>query len=273
MPPFSSSGDEIDVIVSAIGDARSLESGTLLMTPLKGADGAIYAVAQGPLTVGGFQVDSAPHARIRRNTPTTGRIPDGATVERAVPSKFVHQDQISLALDEADFTTAGRIVAAINTALGAELAKAPSPGKVLVQLPPEAQASPVSFLAKIEALDVVADVKARVVVNERTGTVVVGGNVSLSPAAVAHGNLNVSIRTNFGVSQPGPFSGGQTVVAPNVQAEIDEGEHKLHAIPKTATVDELVEALNALGASPRDLIAILQALKSSGSLRGELEVM
>ena len=273
LPPFGSPGEKVDVIVSAIGDARSLESGTLLLTPLKGADGRIYAVAQGPLTVGGFQANAGRQAQVRRNSPTTGRITDGATIERGVASKFVVENNIVLHLNEADFTTAGRIVAAINKrSPGA--AKASTPGSVTVQVPEASKADPVSFLAQLEEIDVAADVRARVVVNERTGTVVVGGLVTLSAAAVAHGNLNVSIQNGFDVFQPAPFARrGQTAVVPNGTAQVEEQNRGLKAIPKTTTVDELIKALNNLGASPRDLIAILQALKASGALRGELKVM
>ncbi len=273
LPPFANPGEQVDVIVSAIGDARSLESGTLLLTPLKGANGKVYGVAQGPLTVGGFQANVGRIAQVRRNSPTTGRITGGATIERSVPSRFVVENKIILHLNEADFTTAGRIAKAINT-LSADIAKADNPSAVTITIPEPERASAVNFLAKIEELDVAADVRARVVVNERTGTVVVGGLVTLSAAAVAHGNLNVSIQAGFNVSQPAPFARqGQTRVTPTGTAQVEEQNRGLKAIPKTTTVDELVKALNALGASPRDLIAILQALKASGALRGELKVM
>jgi flagellar P-ring protein precursor FlgI len=274
LPPFGSPGDRMDVLVSAIGNARSLAGGTLLMTPLKGADGEIYAVAQGALTVGGFLVDGQSLARVQRNLPTSGRVPDGATVERAIPSRFVVEDKVTLQLNEADFTTAGRIVQAINKTVGSDVARAVSPSQVEVQVPDPDKAAPVGFLARLEAVDVIADGKARVVVNERTGTVVVGGKVTLSPAAIAHGNLSVSVTTRLGVSQPGAFaSSGRTAVVPNVDLSVEEEQEKLRAVPATATVEELVAALNALGASPRDLIAILQALEAAGALNGALEVL
>jgi flagellar P-ring protein FlgI len=273
IPPFSDSGDTVDVVVSALGDARSLASGTLLMTPLKGADGEVYAVAQGQLVVGGFEID-APFASVRKNFPTAARIPGGAIVERQVPASFVQEGQIMLTLNEADFTTADRIVQAVNASFGDGVASAPSPGQIAVQLPGEFTENAVGFLGRLEGLDVVADVKARVVFNERSGTVVVGGNVTLGPAAVAHGNLNVTVLTQFGVSQPAPFARrGTTAVVPNTTLSVEEGAGQLQAIPNAASVEELVQALNALGASPRDLIAILEALRKAGALNAELEIL
>lgn len=273
LPAFGSPGEKMDVVVSAIGNARSLAGGILLMTPLKGADGEIYAVAQGPLAVGGFAIEALPFARMQRNAPTTARIAGGAMIERGVPTRFVADDSVVLTLERADFTTAGRIVEAINAALGSEVAKAPSPGAVVVSLPAGERDNPVAFLARIEALEVQADTKAKVVVNERTGTVVVGGSVTLGAASIAHGNLNVAVMTAFGVSQPNPFAAGRTVVVPEGRLEVEEEDKKLKAVPATSTVDELVSALNALGASPRDLISILQALSAAGALHGQLEVM
>lgn len=273
LPPYSDSGDQLDIVVSALGDARSLASGTLLMTPLEGPDGEIYALAQGQLVVGGFEVE-APFASVRKNFPTTARVPGGATVERAIPADFVKEGLVTLTLDEADFTTADRIVQAVNATFGDGVAKAESPGQIAVTMPNDFAENPVGFLGQLESLDVVADVKARVVFNERSGTVVVGGNVTLGPAAVAHGNLNVTVLTQFGVSQPAPFSRrGDTVVVPNTTVTVDEERGELTAIPNAATVDELVGALNALGASPRDLMAVLEALKRAGALRAELEIL
>ncbi|MGF1510184.1 MAG: flagellar basal body P-ring protein FlgI [Myxococcota bacterium] len=273
IPPYSDSGDRVDVVVSALGDARSLTSGTLLMTPLEGPDGQIYAVAQGQLVVGGFEVD-APFAQVRRNFPTSARIPDGATIERAVPATFVTDGKVVLTLEEADFTTAGRIVEVVNQTFGERVASALSPGQIEVTLPSDAVDNPVAFIGRLETLDVQADSAARVVFNERSGTVVVGGNVTLGPAAVAHGNLNVAVITQFGVSQPAPFSrSGRTVVVPNTSLSVEEDETELRALPPSTTVEELVRALNALGASPRDLMAILEALKAAGSLKAELEIL
>ena len=274
IPPFAGSGEDIDVVVSAVGDARSLTSGTLLMTPLEGADGEIYAVAQGQLVVGGYEVD-APFARVRKNFPTVARIPDGATIERTIPSQYVDEDQkILLTLNDADFTTADRIVTAVNETFGDGTASASSPGQVEVVVPEADRSAPVAFLARLERLDVIADARARVVFNERSGTVVVGGNVTLGPAAIAHGNLNVAVLTQFGVSQPAPFARrGRTVVVPNTSITVEEDESQLRAVGETTTVEDLVRALNALGASSRDLMAILEALKAAGSLRADLEVL
>lgn len=273
IPPFTDSGEKVDVVVSTLGDARSLTSGTLLMTPLKGADGNTYAVAQGQLVVGGYDVD-APFASVRKNFPTAGRIPGGATIERPVPAQFVADGKVMLTLDEADFATAGRMVAAINGAIGDGIASALSPGQVELTLPAEAASNPVPFLARIQELQITPDTRARVVFNERTGTVVVGGNVTLGPAAVAHGNLNVAVVTRFGVSQPGPFARrGQTVVVPNTTVAVDEEDQEVVSVPPTTTVDELVRALNALGASPRDLMAVLEALRAAGSLKAELRIL
>lgn len=273
LPPFAAVGDEIDVLVSAMGDARNLASGTLLLTELKGPDGKTYALAQGAVTVGGFGVSSS-LVDIRRNNPTSARIPRGATVEQPLPSSFVADNAVVLILREQDFTTAGRIVDAINATMQGELAKAVNPGQVQVQIPSAAQSAPVAFISQLEAIDVVADTKAKVVISERTGTVVVGGNVTLSAAAVAHGNLNIAVITQLAISQPAPLSTtGQTVVVPNAGVTVQEDEGEVIAVPVTTTVDEMVRALNALGASPRDLMAIFQALKQAGALNAELEVM
>lgn len=274
LPPFAAPGETIDVQVSALGNARSLTGGTLVLAPLKGADGNVYAVAQGSLTVGGFVAEAVPFAKVQRNFPTSGRIPGGGTIERSVPARYVIDDQIVLNLHQVDFETAWRMVKAVNDAFSAEIASAAHPGAVTVKIPDDAKAQPVTFLAKIQALEVTPDVVAKVVVNEKTGTVVVGGSVSLGPAAIAHGNLNVAITTSFGVSQPLPFSRlGQTIVVPNVEVTVQEGQPPLKEVKAGTTVAELVSALNSLGASPRDLISILQALKLSGALQAELEVM
>lgn len=273
LPPFAAVGDKLDVLVSAIGDARSLASGTLILTELKGPDGKTYGLAQGALTVGGFGVTSA-LVDIRRNNPTSARIPKGGSVEQPLPSSFVADNAVVLLLDEADFTTAGRVVDAVNAAMQGELAKAVNPGQVQVTIPAAYQANPVAFISELESIDVVVDTRARVVISERTGTVVVGGQVTLSPAAVAHGNLNIAVITQFGVSQPPPLSTtGETVIVPNVGVTVQEDESEMVSVPQTTTVDEMVRALNALGASPRDLMAIFQALDRAGALNAELEVM
>lgn len=272
LPTFARPGATIDVTVSAMGNARSLQGGTLLMTPLTGADGQTYAVAQGPVQVGGFDV-SAAFANVRKNTPTSATIPSGASVEKTVAPKL-DSGVLTLRLKRADFTNAARIATAIDGAVGDKTAKALDAAAVEVKLPDAEKDAPVAFLAKLEALEIDVDQKARVVVSERTGTIVMGENVKLRPAAVTHGGLRIAIATQFAVSQPPAFAGsGQTVVAPVQQAEALEQQRSAVAMPAASSVDELVKALNAIGASPRDLIAILQALKAVGSLDAELEVL
>ena len=273
LPPYAATGARVDVKVMASGDARSLRGGALLITPLLGINGAVYAVAQGSVTVGGFSASSAGGlASIRRNTPTSGRIPAGALVEKEVPTTFVKDNQVVLALKDADFTTAFRIAKAINEGLKGQIAATENPGAVLLKLPERYLKNPIEFISLVEAIQVEADVRARVVLNERTGTVVVGGRVTVNPAAVAHGNLSVSVNTDLNAAQPRPLAQGRTVVVPNGDVKVQQGKGALRAIPATTTVDELVKALNALGASPQDLISILQALKVAGALNGDIEV-
>lgn len=274
LPPYAAKGSRLDVKVMASGDARSLRGGTLLITPLRDVNGRVYAVAQGGVTVGGFAVGVGLLAGLQRNTPTSGRIPRGAIVEREVRTRFLDGDQIILALKEADFTTAHRIATAINEGLKATVAVTENPGSVSLKVPDRYLRNPVEFVSIVEALDVVADVRARVVLNERTGTVVVGGHVTLNPAAVAHGNLDVAISTELSVSQPAALSrGGRTAVVPNAQVDASEPAARLHAISATTTVEELVKVLNAVGATPQDLVSILQALQAAGALNGDLEVL
>ena len=272
LPTFSRTGSTIDVTVSAMGNARSLQGGTLLMTPLTGADGQTYAVAQGPVQVGGFEVAGA-FASVRKNTPTSSTIPGGATVEKAVTPRL-DTGTFTLRLKRADFTNAARIAAVIDGALGAQSATALDSAAVEVKVPDAEKGSPVLFLSKLEALTIEVDQRAKVVVSERTGTVVMGENVKLRPAAVSHGGLRISIATQFAVSQPPAFAtSGKTVVAPQQQVEAQESQRAAVAMPAASSVDDLVKALNAIGAPPRDLISILQALKAVGSLDAELEVM
>ncbi|MBE2252152.1 MAG: flagellar basal body P-ring protein FlgI [Myxococcus sp.] len=270
LPTFSRTGATIDVTVSAMGNARSLQGGTLLFTPLAGADGVVYAVGQGPVQVGGFDVQAA-YASVRKNSPASGTVPGGATVEKSVVPNL-GTGPLTLRLRRPDFTNASRIAAGVNAALGGAGAKALDAAAVEVAVP--AGQSPTELLAQLEAIEIEADSRAKVVVSERTGTVVLGETVRLRPAAVAHGGLRVSIQTSFGVSQPGAFAtGGQTVVAPSQAVDAKEDEKSAVKVPKASTVDELVTALNAIGAPPRDLIAILQALKAAGALDADIEVL
>ncbi|MDP1830386.1 MAG: flagellar basal body P-ring protein FlgI [Archangium sp.] len=272
LPTFSRTGSTIDVTVSAMGNARSLQGGTLLMTPLTGADGLTYAVAQGPVQVGGFDANGG-FASVRKNTPTSSTIPGGATIEKAVTPKM-DTGAFTLRLKRADFTNAARIAAAIDAATGAKSAKAIDAAAVEVKVPDADKDSPVVFLSKLEALTIEVDQRAKVVVSERTGTIVMGENVKLRAAAVSHGGLRINIATQFAVSQPPAFaSSGQTVVAPVQQVDAEETQRSAVAMPAASSVEDLVKALNAIGASPRDLVSILQALKAVGSLDAELEVM
>lgn len=272
LPSYARSGATIDITVSAMGNARSLQGGTLLMTPLTAADGLTYAVAQGPVQVGGFDVNGG-FASVRKNTPTAGTVPGGATVEKAVTPNLT-TGTLVLRLKRADFTNAARIAAAIDGATAPSTAKPLDSGAVEVKVPDADKDQPVLFLSKLEALTVEVDQRAKVVVSERTGTIVMGENVKLRAAAVSHGGLRIAINNQFAVSQPPAFStNGQTVVAPQQTATATEAERAAIAVPAASSVDDLVKALNAIGASPRDLVAILQALKAVGSLDAELEVM
>lgn len=272
LPTYARSGATLDVTVSAMGNARSLQGGTLLMTPLSAADGAVYAVAQGPVQVGGFDVNGTV-ASVRKNTPTTGTIPSGGTVEKTVAPTLTGGSLV-LRLKRADFTNAARIAAAIDASTAPDTAKALDSSAVEIKVPEAEKDQPVVFLSKLEALTIDVDQRAKVVVSERTGTVVMGENVKLRPAAVSHGGLRISIATQFAVSQPPAFAtSGQTVVTPQQQIEAEETRKSAVAMPAASSVEDLVKALNAIGAPSRDLVSILQALKAVGSLDADLEVM
>jgi flagellar P-ring protein precursor FlgI len=268
---FSRQGSRIDVTVSALGNARSLVGGTLLVTPLNGADGQTYALAQGPVQVGGFAAGFNGF-QIQKNTLNSGRVPEGGTVERSVVPAF-GAGPLLLSLKQPDFTNALRVSKAVDQVLGEGSAKALDAAAIEVTIPKDAEGGAVGVLAKLEALEVDADVRARVAVSERTGTVVLGGQVRLKPAVVAHGGLRVTISTKSTASQPAPFSQGTTAVVKNTFGQVEEENRKAIGVPSTTSVDELVKALNALGAAPRDLIAILQALKAVGSLDADIEVL
>lgn len=271
LPPFQRPGDRIDVVVSSFGDARSLQGGYLLQTPLQGGDGQVYAVAQGPVSIGGFNV-RAGGAQTQRNHAVVGRIPNGAIVEREVPF-YLDDSRLTWLLNEPDFTTAARVAAVINEHFPEARATAQDGGAVVVQVPEIFQGRLVDFIAAVEGLPVVPDAPARVVINERTGTVVIGHQVRIAAAAVAHGNLTVRITSEVSVSQPPPFSRGQTVVSQQERIEVEEGTGQVTLLDGGATVEQVVKALNAIGVSPRDLIAIFQALKAAGALYAELEII
>jgi flagellar P-ring protein precursor FlgI len=268
LPPYVRPGQTIDLTVSTMGDAKSLQGGTLLQAPLMAADGNVYAVAQGPLLVGGYSA-SGTAASATKNVPTVGRIPNGAIVEREVPSDYVGGGQLALLLRNPDFTTAQRISDAINSAFGT-VAYPTDAGRVAVDLPGQYLGAPAAFLAKMEKLEIQPDVEARVAVNERTGTVVIGGDVKISSVAVAQGNLRVSVAENPNVVQPNPFGRGETAVENQTNITVDEDGNSLIAMPATTTVQDLVRAVNAIGASPRDVIEILQAINEAGALHGQL---
>ncbi len=271
MPASSRPGSNLDVAVSSLGDAKSLLGGVLLLTPLKGVDGQVYALAQGPLTIGGFTA-SGEAATAQKNISTVGRIPNGAVVERGVPFKFNSQESMTVSLNEADFTTVMQVVNRINSNLGGGYARAQDASTIELSVPDKFRGNMVPLMASLENMDVSPDARAKVVVDEKTGTVVVGSEVRLSRVAVAHGNLQIVISENPQVSQPGPFSQGKTVVTPQTNVAVHEQNNRLMLV-EGATLQELVDGLNAIGATPRDLISIIRTLKSAGALHADLEVI
>ncbi len=272
LPPFARQGSRIDVTISALGDADSLLGGTLLVTPLMGADGEVYAVSQGQVQVGGFKAQGQA-ATVTKGVPTAGRIPNGAMVEREIPFDLRSLDQVKVALRNPDFTTARRIAQAINAYLGTTAAQPTDPATVQVVVPPGMEV--IGLLTDIEQLRVEPDQLARVVIDENTGTIVIGDNVRVSRVAIAQGNLTIRVTETPQVSQPAPFSeGGQTVVVPRTDIQVDEDEDsKLSVLDGGVSLQELVNGLNALGIGPRDMISILQAIKAAGALQAEIEVM
>ena len=273
LPAFAKVGQTIDITVSSIGNAKSLRGGSLLMSPLKGADGKVYAVAQGNLVVSGFGA-AADGSSVTVNVPSAGRIPGGATVERMVANPFGNGNSIVLNLHRSDFTTANQTAHAINQIMGLGTAKAIDGTSVRVNAP-HASSQRVSFVSVLENLEVTTgDAPARVIVNSRTGTVVIGQNVRVKPAAISHGSLVVTISANTEVSQPGPFAEvGQTVVVPQSDISITEGDNKMFLFNPGVSLDEIVRAVNQVGAAPGDLVAILEALKQAGALSAELIII
>jgi len=274
LPPFSRPGARLDVVVSSIGDARSLQGGTLVVTPLRGTDGQIRALAQGPLTLGGFGGGTSGNS-VQVNHLTVGRVPSGALVQAGVAWDVPADEDLLLTLFDPDFVSARRLADAIDAEFGEGTAEVLDSGSVSVHVPTAYRDAVPDLMARLEPLPLDIDTPARIVINERTGTVVIGGGVRLGPAAVAHGSLSVRISTTFEVSQPiAPFSdSGTTVVVPQQGVEIDEGTDRLLALEEGTTLDRVVEGLNAIGATPRDLIAILQALKEAGALNAEIVVI
>ena len=274
LPPFARAGSRIDVLVSSIGDAKNLQGGTLLLTPLKGADGNVYAVAQGPISTGGFSYGKGTGTGVQKNFPTVGRIVGGALIEREIASNFNQREVLTLALHAPDFTTATRVAHAINTAFGDTMAHAPDAGTIKVTVPELYRGRSVELVALVENLGVTPDMVSKVIINERTGTVIMGENVRIATIAIAHGNLSIEVNQSDNVSQPLPFSrGGQTVVTSDRTMQVQEGRNPLFLVESGVSIGEVVRALNALGVSPRDLIAIFQALKAAGALQAELQII
>ena len=274
LPAFARTGSRIDVLVSSIGGAEKLQGGTLLFTPLRGADRKVYAVAQGAVSTGGFTVGGKSGGGVQKNHPTVGNVPGGALIEREIPSDFSNKRKLVLSLHNPDFTTASRTAAAINKTLAADYAKAPDSGTIEVTVPSEYNGNIVGLVTVVENIGVTPDMYARVVINERTGTVVMGTEVRIATIAIAHGNLSIQIRESSNVSQPTAFSrGGQTVVTPESDIVVSEGRAPIFVVKSGVSIGEVVRALNALGVTPRDLIAIFQAIKAAGALQAELEII
>jgi len=274
LPPFSRQGSRIDVTISALGTSESLQGGTLLVTPLVGADGEVYAVAQGQVQVGGF-VAQGDAATVTKGVPTSGRIPNAAIVEKEIPFDLTGMESVKISLRNPDFTTGRRIANAINTFLGTEASQPLDPGTVLMRVPQGYPGGVVSLLADIEQLRVEPDQLARVIIDESTGTIVIGEDVRIDTVAIAQGNLTIRVTETPQVSQPAPFSTtGTTVEVPRTQIEVDEDEDaRLTVVNSGVTLQDLVNGLNALGVGPRDMISILQAIKAAGALQAEIQVM
>ncbi len=268
MKPFARIGTNIDIVVSSVGDAKSLSGGTLLLTPMKGVDGNIYALAQGPVALGG-----AGSGGTVKNHLLVARISGGATIEKEISMSLKHKKNILMSLYNPDFTTVSRIAGVINLTTGLKIAKALDSGSVSIDIPKKMRGKIPEFIAQIERLHIMPDKIAKIVVNEKTGTVIIGANVNISTVAVAHGNLTITIKENQEVSQPQPFSEGETVVKKDVDVEVKEEAVQVMVLPVTSTIGELVKALNAIGVTPRDLISIFQSIKAAGALQAELEII
>lgn len=273
LPAFSRPGQKIDITVSSLGDSKSLRGGSLLMTPLKGADGRIYAMSQGSLVVGGFGAEGSDGSSITVNVPSVGRIPNGATVERAIPSPFSQGDSITFNLHNPDFTTAMNVSQQINDMLGPGTAYAQDGGSIVVRAPRDS-AQRVSYLSMLENLNVQpGEAAAKVIINSRTGTIVVGQNVKVLPAAVTHGSLTVTINEQFDVSQPNALADGETVVVPRSDVSAEQEKGRMFEFGPATTLSEIVQAVNRVGAAPGDIMAVLEALKQAGALKADLVVI
>lgn len=273
LPPFTKPGQRIDITVSSLGNAKSLRGGSLLMTPLRGADGQVYAIGQGDLIVGGLGVSGGDGSRIAINVPSVGRIPNGATVERLVPTAFNQTDEIILNLHAPDFTTAKRLEESINKKLGTREAEALDAVSIKVRAP-KTSSQRVAFVSFLETIELQpGDAAAKVIVNSRTGTVVIGSHVTVMPAAVTHGSMTVTITEDVTVTQPNAFAGGDTAVTPRTDIDVAQDNNRMFKLERGVTLNDIVRAVNQVGAAPGDLVAILEALKQAGALRAELVVI
>jgi len=271
LPPFVREGDTIDMTVSSMGDAKSIQGGTLLQTPLKAANGQVYAVGQGAVSTGGFAAGNGASSQ-QKNFPTVGMTPNGAIVEKTVESSLGDSGTISLSLSQPDFTTASRVAAAVNSRYGG-VASAANPGRVDITVPPYYRGNVVGFVSDLEELYVTTDNIAKVVVNERTGTIVMGGNIGVDEIAIAQGGLNITIQKNTDVTQPAPYTLGETIKTSNTTTTVKEDKANTIVLQATANVNDIVGALNAVGATPRDIISILQAIKAAGALHADLQII
>ena len=271
LPPFVREGDTLDVTVSSIGDADSVQGGTLLQTPLKAANGIVYAVAQGAVSTGGFMAGRGGN-NVQKNFPTVGTSPNGAIVERTVEDDLGRDGTLALSLSNPDFTTASRIAGAINAQYG-NVARASNPGRIDISIPAYYKNNVVGFVSGLENLPVMPDTVAKVIVNERTGTIVMGGDVSVDEVAITQGGLTLHVQKNTNVSQPDPLSYGTTVTARNVKVSAKDDKSSSIVLPATTNVSDIVGALNAVGATPRDIISILQAIKAAGALHADLQII
>lgn len=273
LPPFARTGGKIDITVSSIGDAKNIQGGTLLLTPLKAVDGQVYAVAQGPVSIGGFNVSGGAGGSVQKNHVTAGKVPQGAIIEKEVPNNFQDGRAMNLVLRTPDFTTAARVTEAINSHFKSGVAYALDSGTIRLDIPSAYTGRQVELMAAVENLKINPDTIAKVVVNERTGTVVMGDDVRISTVAISHGSLSITISTEFQVSQPPALSGGETAVVPKTQTSVEEKPSRLVVLPAGVSIKDVVQALNSLGVTARDMIAILQAIKAAGALQADLEII
>ncbi len=272
LPAFARPGSTIDIVVSSIGDCSSLKGGILLQSPLKAANGEVYAVAQGSVSVGGFSAGGG-GGGVTKNHPTVGRIPGGAIIEKETKTDIANKGIININLSQNDFTTASRVADAINKKIGDAVAIALDGNVIKVKVPDFNSTNLIAYIADLENVELITDTVAKVIVNERTGTVVIGGKVKLSAVAISHGSLTVEINNELQVSQPNALAGGKTAVVPKTETKVTEDKSTLVQLKETATIEDLTKALNALKVTPRDLIAILQAIKEAGALQAQLEVI